>query len=157
MKKIGMLFLSLFIIVLVVGCGTTKEVKEQTLTCTTTEEDEDMSIEQVISMTYKNDKLKHMTMAVNTTLTNPSLIENWEDYKKFMDEDNKVFDKDGVSLNVVVDDQNYKYNTILDIDVENATYEALKEQGFEGIKNDNSTLEDSKKEAEKDGATCIVK
>ena len=133
MKKIGMLFLSLFIIVLVVGCGTTKEVKEQTLTCTTTEEDEDMSIEQVISMTYKNDKLKHMTMAVNTTLTNPSLIENWEDYK------------------------NYKYNTILDIDVENATYEALKEQGFEGIKNDTSTLEDSKKEAEKDGATCIVK
>ena len=48
-------------------------------------------------------------------------------------------------------------NTILDIDVENATYEALKEQGFEGIKNDTSTLEDSKKEAEKDGATCIVK
>ena len=158
MKKISMLFLSLFIIVLVAGCGMTEEkVKEQTLVCTTTENDEDMNIEQVISMTYKNDKLNHMTMEVNTTIINSSETEIWEAYKKFMDEDNKVFDKDGISLKVVIDDQNYKYNTILDIDVENATEEALKEQGFEGIKDDTSTLEDSKKEAEKDGATCLVK
>lgn len=29
--------------------------------------------------------------------------------------------------------------------------------GFEGIKDDTSTLEDSKESAEKDGATCVIK
>lgn len=159
MKKISILFLSFIIVILVTGCGASqeKEVKEQTLVCTTTENDEDMGIEQVISMTYKNDKLKHMTMEVNTKINNPDVKENWEEYKKSMDELNEEFDKDGVSLKVVVNDENYEYNTVLDIDLENATEEALKEQGFEGIKDDTSTLEDSKESAEKDGATCVVK
>ena len=169
MKKISMLFFSLLIMILITGCGAEEkegqtdkepvepEKKEQTLVCTTTENDEDIGIEQVISMTYKEDKLKHMTMEVNTQINNSDVKENWEAYKKVMDEQNEEFDKDGVSLKVVVDDQNYKYNVILDIDVENATEEALKEQGFEGIKEDTSTLEESKKSAEADGATCVIK
>ena len=150
MKKISMIFLSLLVIVLITGCGTTEE-KEQKLVCTTTESEDGMSIEQVISMTYKNDKLEHMTMEVNTTITDSTVKE------KAMDEDNEEFDKDGVSLKVNVNDQNYEYNTILDIDVENASEEVLNEQGFEDLKNDNSTLEDSKKAAEEDGAVCEIK
>lgn len=159
MKKISMVFLSLLISILVTGCGKAEEqeAKEQTLVCTSTENDEDMEVEQVISMTYKGDKLKHMTMEVNTKITDSTVTENWETYKEFMSEDNKEFDKDGVSLKVVIDDENYEYDTILDIDVENATEEALKEQGFEGLKDDTSTLQDSKEDAEKDGATCIIK
>ena len=159
MKKISILFLSLLFVGLITGCGTTneEEVKEQTLVCTTTENDEDMDIEQVISMTYKNDKLKHMTMEVNTKITDSTVQENWEEYKKSMNENNQEYNKDGVILKVNVNDQNYEYNVILDIDVANASEEALKEQGFEGLKDDNSTLEDSKTDAEKDGATCIVK
>lgn len=156
MKKISMLFFSILIIVLVTGCGAT-EKKEQKLVCTTTEDEEGMSIDQVISMTYKNDKLKHMTMEVNTTITDDTVKENWEDYKKNMDEDNKEFDKDGVSLKVKVDDKNYEYDTILDIDVENASEKVLKEQGFEGLKDDTSTLKESKESAEKDGAICMIK
>ena len=161
MKKISMIFLSLLIMVLITGCGATKEekeeIKEQTLVCTTTENDKDMDIDQVISMTYKNDKLKQMKMEVNTKLNNSDIKENWEEFKKSMDENNQEFEKDGMSLKIVVNDQNYEYNTILDIDVEKASEEDLKEQGFEGLKDDNSTLKESKEAAEKDGASCEIK
>ena len=62
MKKILSILLMGILIIGLTGCGSTekKEVKKQTLVCTTTESDEDMDIEQVISMTYKNDKLKQM-------------------------------------------------------------------------------------------------
>ena len=74
-----------------------------------------------------------------------------------MDENNKEFSKDGVSLKIKVNDQNYEYSTILDVDVENASEEALKEQGLDDLKNDTSTLKDSKEAAEKDGAICEIK
>ena len=97
-----------------------------------------------------------MTMEVNSNFTDPTILDNWEDFKEAMDKDNQEFDKDGVSLTVSVNDQNYEYNTRLDIDVENASEEILKEQGFEGLKDDTGTLEDNKREAEKDGAICEI-
>ncbi len=157
MKKISIIFLSLLVAILITGCGAEKEVKVQTLVCTTTENDEDMDIEQVISMTYKNDKLKQMKMEVNTKLNNSAIKENWEAFKKSMDENNEVFEKEGISSKVVVNDQNYEYNTILDIDFDKASEEDLKEQGFDGLKDEEGTLEESKEAAEKDGATCIIK
>lgn len=156
MKKVNMIFLSLLVIVFITGCGKT-EVKEQTLVCTSMENDENMSVEQVISMTYKNDKLKHMTMEVNSKIIDSVIKENWEEFKTTMDKDNKEFNKDGVSLKVVKDDQNYEYNIVLNIDVENASEEMLEEQGFEDLKDDTSTLEENKELAEKDGATCVIK
>ncbi len=158
-KKISMIFLSLLVIVLITGCGITKEkeVKEQTLVCTTTESDDDMDIEQVISMTYKNDKLKQMKMEVNTKLNNPDIKENWEEFKKSMDKNNEEFEKEGIISKVVINDQNYEYNTILDIDFDKASEEDLKEQGFDGLKDEEGTLEESKESAEKDGATCVIK
>ena len=152
MKKIRMLFLSLLMIVMATGCG-----KEQKLVCTTTETEEGMSIEEVISMTYKDDKLKHMKMEVNTKITDPTMTENWEKYKEFMNEDNKEFNKDGISFKIDINDESYEYNTSLDIDIEKASEEALKEQGFDDLKADKSTLQASKAAAEEDGATCEIK
>ena len=154
MRKI--VFLCLVVMLFITGCGEVQE-KEQKLVCTTVENEDGMDIEQVISMTYKNDKLKFMKMEVNTTVTDPTVRLAWEEYKKYMAENNEEFSKDGISLKVEIDDQNYKYNTILDIDVDKASEEDLKEQGFEDLKEDQSTIEDSKKLAEEDGATCEIK
>ena len=74
-----------------------------------------------------------------------------------MDENNEEFAKDGMTLKVVVNNQNYEYNTILDIDIDKASEEDLNEQGFEELKDDTNTIEDSKKSAEQDGATCVIK
>ena len=155
MKKISMLFLCLLTMILIAGCDT--EDKVQTLICKNTETDDGMSIEQVISMTYKNDKLQRMTMEANTKITDSDVKENWDEFKKSMDEQNKEFNKDGVSLKVEKNDQDYEYKTILDVDIENASDEVLEEQGLEDLKNDNSTLKSSKESAEKDGDTCEVK
>lgn len=61
MKKICLIVLCLFALTMVTGCGSSNG-KEQKLICTTTEDEDGMSFKEVISMTYKNDKLKHMTM-----------------------------------------------------------------------------------------------
>ena len=47
MKKIGPIFLSLLVLFLITGCGTTEE-KEQELVCTTTETEDGLSVEEVI-------------------------------------------------------------------------------------------------------------
>ena len=153
MKKFCMTFLVLVFMFLVTGC----DGEEQKLVCTSVENEDGMSIEQVISMTYTDDKLTHMTMEVNTKVTDSTVQENWEGFKQMMDEDNEEFDQDGVRLTTEVNDQSYEYKTILDIDVLNASEEALNEYGFSDLKEDESTLESSKEEAEKDGATCEVK
>ena len=156
MKKISIVFLGLLIVLLITGCGV-EQPKEQKLVCTNTQSEDGIDIGQIISMTYKNDKLNHMIMEVNTKITDSKVQENWAEFKKSMDEQNQEFNKDGVSLKVATDDQNYEYKVTLDIDVENASEEVLKEQGFEDLKDDNSTLESSKENAEKDGFTCEVK
>ena len=156
MKKISMIFLSLLVIVLITGCRKS-DGKEQKLVCTTVQNEDGMDFEQVISMTYKNDKLKYLEIEVNTKITDSTIKENWEAFKKSMDEENKEFNKDGVSLKTEKNDKNYEYKVILNVDVENASEEALNEQGFSDLKDDTSTLEDSKKEAEKDGAVCEIK
>ena len=74
-----------------------------------------------------------------------------------MDEQNEEFDKDGVSLKVEYNDKDFEYKTILDVDVKNATDEALEKQGLSGIKNDGSTIMSSKASAEEDGAVCEIK
>ena len=155
MKKISVVFLSLLMVLLITGCGV-GESKEQKLVCTSTQSEDGIDASQVISMTYKNDKLNHMIMEVNTKITDSKVQKNWDEFKKSMDEQNQEFDKDGVSLKVATDDQNYEYKVTLDIDVENASEEVLKEQGFEDLKDDNSTLESSKEDAEKDGFTCEI-
>lgn len=155
MKKFGMLFLGLVAVVLVTGCGT-KETNQK-LVCTSTQSEEGMSVEQVISMTFKNDRINHMKMDVNTKITDDTIKENWAAFTESMDEQNVETDKDGVSLKVTKDDQNYEYKVTLDIDIQNASNEALEAQGFADLKDDNSTLEDNKKLAEKDGFVCEVK
>ena len=98
-----------------------------------------------------------MKMDVNTKITDDTIKENWAAFTESMDEQNVETDKDGVSLKVTKDDQNYEYKVTLDIDIQNASNEALEAQGFADLKDDNSTLEDNKKSAEKDGFTCEVK
>ena len=82
MKKILSILLLGVLAMNLTGCAATEEQESnQTLVCTTTETDDDMKIEQVISMTYQNDKLKHMTLAVNTTIANQSAAETGKPLK----------------------------------------------------------------------------
>ena len=153
MKKILIIFLSLFLSIAITGCN--KE--EKTLVCTTTQNEDGMSIEEVISMSYVNDKLKAMQMSVNTKISDEDIKENWENFKETMNENNVEFSEEGINYQIEVNDDTYEYKTILNIDIAKASEDTLKKQGFDGLKDDKSTLEETKKEAEEDGATCVVK
>lgn len=155
MKKLLVIFLSLFLSIAITGCN--KDEGEKTLVCTTTENEDGMSIEEVISMTYENDKLKAMEMSVNTKMSDEDIKENWEDFKEAMAQYDVEYSEEGIDYKVEVNDDTYEYKTILNIDITKASEDALKKQGFDGLKDDNSTLEETKKEAEEDGATCVVK
>lgn len=155
MKKISMMFLVLATILLVTGCGTTKETKQK-LVCTSTQAEEGLNIEQVISVEFKNDKLNHMTIDVNSKITDEDVKANWSMFTESMDNDNKEIEADGFSLKVTKDDQNYEYKVTTDIDLEKANKDTLEKNGFGDLLEDNSTLEDNKKSAEKDGFTCEV-
>lgn len=155
MKRFGMVALGLVAIVLLAGCGT-KETNQK-LVCTSTQNEEGMSIEQVISMTFKNDKINHMTTEVNTKITDEDVKANWAMFTEAMDNENKETQEEGVSLKVSKDDQNYEYKVTLDMDLEKAKKADLEPYGFADLKGDNSTLEDNKKSAEKDGFICEVK
>ena len=152
MKKV--ILISLLTILLVTGCGNNK--KEEKLVCTTSQTENGITINNVVSMIYKNNKLKNMKLEVSTKLEDVILQENWENFKVSMGEVNKEFDKDGVSLKVQKDEENYIYKIIYDIDIQNATQEALERYGFESLKKDKSTLESTKRKAEKDGIKCEI-
>lgn len=155
MKKFIMVFLGLAAVILVTGCGV--QETNQKLVCTSTQSEEGMSVEQVITTNFKNDKINHMKMEVNTKITDDAVKENWSAFTEAMDSENEETEKDGVSLKIVKDDQNYEYKVILEIDLEKAKKADLEPYGFADLLDDNSTLEDNKKSAEKDGFTCEIK
>lgn len=154
MKKISMAFLGLVAIILITGCGN-KET-ERKLICTNTQSEDGINVEQTISMTFKNDKINHMKMDVNSKITDEQIKANWTEFTQAMDSQNEETEKDGVSLKVSKDDENYEYKVTLDVDLEKATKDDLETYELTDLLDDNSTLEDNKKSAESDGFTCKV-
>lgn len=152
MKNKGKVFLIIAAFILLTGCGN----KEEKLICSNSETSNGLSIKQTISMTFKNDKINHMKMDVNSKITDETLKTNWDAFKESMDSQNLEKEKDGVSLKVTKDDKNYEYIVTLDVDITKAKQEDLKEYNLEDLTDDKSTLEDNKKVAEKDGFTCKV-
>ena len=107
-------------------------------------------------MTFKNDKINHMKMDVNSKITDEQIKANWTEFTQAMDSQNEETQKDGVSLKVSKDDENYEYKVTLDVDLEKATKDDLETYELTDLLDDNSTLEDNKKSAESDGFTCKV-
>ncbi len=155
MKKFSMVCLGLAAITLVTGCG--EQDKEKNLVCTMTQNEDSMTVEQKISMTFKNDKMNHMVMDVTTKITDEDVKENWNAFTEVMDSENKTEEKEGISIKVNKDDENYEYKVTFDVDVEKANKTDLETYGLEDLTSDNGTLEENRKSAEADGFTCEVK
>lgn len=155
MKKISMVCLGLAVITLVGGCE--EKETEKNLVCTMTQNEDSMTVEQKISMTFKNDKMNHMIMDVNMKITDENVKESWNAFTEAMDNENKEENKEGISIKVNKDDTNYEYKVTFDVDVEKANKTDLETYGLEDLASDNGTLEENQKSAEADGFTCEVK
>ena len=145
-KLFGILVVSMLFIT---GCG-----GEKTLTCTNSEEDSGIKMNQEITMTFKDDKVTYVKMSIDNEATDDTIIDNWDMFASMLDSQFEETDKDGVSLKTNNNKDKHIYNVSLEIDVEKASDDALSEYGLDGIADANATYEDTKKDAEADGFTC---
>ena len=146
-KLFGILAVS---VLLITGCGNS----EKTLTCTNSEEDSGLKMSQEITMTFKDDKINYLKMSIDNEATDDTIIDNWDMFASMMESQFEASDEDGVKLSTDNDSTNHIYNVSLEIDLEKASEDALKEYNLDGITDANATYEDTKKEAEADGFTC---
>ena len=145
-KLFGILVVSMLFIT---GCG-----GEKTLTCTNSEEDSGIKMNQEITMTFKDDKVTYVKMSIDNEATDDTIIDNWDMFASMLDSQFEETDKDGVSLKTNNNKDKHIYNVSLEIDLTKASDDALSEYGLDGIAAANATYEDTKKDAEADGFTC---
>ena len=145
-KLFGILAVS---ILFITGCG-----GEKTLTCTNSEEDSGLKMSQEITMTFKDDKISYVKMSIDNEAIDDTIIDNWGMFVTILDSQFEASNEDGVKLSTNNDTDNHIYNVSLEIDLEQASEDALAEYGLDGITDANATYEDTKKDAEDAGYTC---
>ena len=132
------------------GCGN----NEKTLTCTNTEEQSGISMEQEVTMTFKEDKISYVKMSVNSKATSSLIESNWDMFASMMDEQFEERNEDGIKVTTNNDTDNHAYKVELEVDLTKTNEDALSEYGLDGITDERSTYEQTKKDAEEDGFTC---
>ena len=145
-KLFGILVVS---VLFITGCG-----GEKTLTCTNSEEDSGIKMNQEITMTFKDDKVSYVKMSIDNEATDDTIIDNWDMFVSMLDTQFEETDKDGVKLSTDNNTDKHIYNVSLEIDVEKASDDALSEYGLDGIADANATYEHTKKDGEPSGFTC---
>ena len=152
MKKLKLLFIGVFVVLLVTGCNT-----EKTLTCTNSIEDSGIKMEQEIVMKFKNNKINYVKMIVNSKATSDVIKSNWDVFASTMDSQYIPKETNGVKLTTSNDKENYQYNITLEVNLEKASNDSLKEYNLDGIADEDSSIDEVKKSAEKDGYKCKQK
>lgn len=148
MKKIKLLLFSLIAIVLLTGCGT------KTLTCTMTEEDSGLSMEQQIIAEFKNNEVQKLKISVDSIATNDLIKENWDIFAEALSSEFEPTEKEGIKITTENNKEKYSYKVSMEFDLTKANKEDLSEYDVDDIANEKSRLEDVKKAAEESGYTC---
>lgn len=131
------------------GCSNTK-----TLTCTNKEEQSGISMGQKVIMTFKNDKISYVKMSIDNKATDSTIKDNWDMFASMMEEQFEKKEEPGVSLTTKNNKDEHTFNVTLEINLEKAKDDALEEYGLDGIADEKTTYEDTKKEIESKGFTC---
>lgn len=152
MKKLKYLVIMLFAIIFVTGCGSSNE---KTLTCTNTQEESGLKMEQTIVMKFKDDKVNYVKMTLDNAATDDLIKENWDMFASVLDEQfNTDEETKGVKLTTNNNKDTYTYSVSIEVDVNEADEESLALYDMEDIADSDESYEDVKKSAEEDGYTC---
>lgn len=146
-KKFGFIFL--LIILFLTGCN-----KEEVLTCTNTNEADDLIISQKIVINFNNNVVNNIKMSVDSKANNDTIKDNWDLFVSNMDEYYNNKKEDGLVLSTSNNKDAYTYTIKLDVDFNKASEKVLKEYNLNDIVGKKSKIEDVKKDAKKDGFTC---
>ena len=151
-KKRNLIILGLASMTLLTGCG-----KEETLVCTNNQTQNGLSVDQEISMTFKNNKINLIKMVVDSKATDDSIKENWSVFAQAMDKQYKDKKEEGITLKLTNNDKDYTYKVALDVELDKVSEKSLAEYNLSSITKSNENLKDVQKSAEDDGFKCKVK
>ena len=133
-----------------VGCGEVakKDLKPETLTCTTSSLEDDLKMDNETTMTFLNNKMIKMTMKFSFTVEKD--YENLtEELKKGLEEQYKSYSDNGADVDVFTEGATVVAK--IDMDFEKMSEEQKKKLE---VNNFSGSLSDNKKDFESSGYTC---
>ena len=149
MKKIGFIIVSLFVIFMVSGCGSSTKV----LKCSGITPGTNMNADSKVEYTFENDKLSKSKIVVDfKDITISNLPSVWENFKKQFTEQNSPAEADGFKRTVEADDENYIFSVIIEIDFNKITEETMEKYSIEDFR--NKTYNEVKESTENEKITC---
>ena len=147
LKLFGILAVS---VLFITGCGNS----EKTLTCTMSEEDDGLSMEQTVDLSFSDDKVTNVKMSIDTKITDSTYQENWDMFVSMMESQYEESSANGIKVTTKNNSDNYTYTISLDANLEEASEEDLSNYGLDTFTEEGITYEETKQEAEDAGYTC---
>ena len=147
LKLFGILAVS---VLFITGCGNS----EKTLTCTMSEEDDGLSMEQTVDLGFSDDKVTNVKMSIDTKITDSTYQENWDMFVSMMESQYEESSANGIKVTTENDSDNYTYTITVDANLEEASEDDLSNYGLDAFTEEGITYEETKQEAEDAGYTC---
>ena len=149
MKKVKVFLLSAFMLLVFTGCGT------KTLECTNTMEYTGFSLDQVVTIKFKNEVVNSLKMEINVFATNDTYRNSWDDVADTYDKMYGSFgEKEGVKVTVKNNADKHEYLITMEADLRKAKEADLEELSLSGIAGSKEKYKDVKKSAGAAGFTC---
>ena len=145
-KLFGILAIS---VLFITGCG-----NQKTLTCSMSEEDDGLSMNQELNVVYEEDKIANVRMSMDAKITDDQYQEYWDMFVSMMESQYEEKNADGIKLSTKSNDDNYTFNITLDVDLEKASADDLATYDLEDLADETATYEELKEQLEESGYTC---
>ena len=145
-KLFGILAIS---VLFITGCG-----NQKTLTCSMSEEDDGLSMNQELNVVYEEDKIANVRMSMDAKITDDQYQEYWDMFVSMMESQYEEKNADGIKVSTKSNDDNYTFNITLDVDLEKASADDLATYDLEDLADETATYEELKEQLEESGYTC---
>ena len=149
MKKIALFGFACLSCLLLAGCGS-----EKVLTCSMTQEQSGLNMEQIVDITFSDDKVTNVKMTVDSDATDDTIKDNWDTFASMLDQQFPDSDKEGIKVTKENNKDKHNYKIVIDVDVTKANDDDLAEYSLSGLADAEGTYDSVKEQAEKSGFTC---
>ena len=151
MRKVVLLIISLFFIIISFGCDNNKK---RVLTCIGSNKGNNMNAYAIVKYNFEGEKLLSVDTDVtfkDITVDNLSAV--WNEFKEQFNEQNFPVEESGYKRTTKADDKNYTFTVSINIDFEKISKETREKYGVDDVS--NSTYEEIKnKILEDNNFTC---
>ena len=149
MKKIGLVIISLFTILIISGCGS----NTKKLTCSGITPGTNMNADSTVEYIFENDKLSKSKINVvfkDITVSNLSTV--WDKFKEQFTQQNPPIEDKGFKRTVSSDDDNYTFSVNIEIDFNKISKETMEKYSIEDYR--NKSYSEVKEKTENERIKC---